>query len=345
MKIKLISVISVFLCLCIFVGGCFFQDSEEKMEKVLPDNTSYFDLLGISVGNIEKIEVLYMSKQEENYEKRLEIDPNDVLYTGIIETLEKLKLTKDDTLDWIQIKDRYVFGCVQLVFVADGNEYLLPVLDVYQKETSKPHPISWAIYGDSTVYNIDYSECWSEKEFQGIALYLAKCLDLYIADSNAVNIPAYYGINQNAYSWLFDCNLSNIYSYSDFVFRGRVLDASYENGYKVKVIESYKGDWENGYVFSYKDGTGFKENGVYNALVNETDRPLNSESEYIFFMKQHPFAENFDQKEGMEYVYLSDRQCGICEIIDNQVWPIFNAIPKTSWYVGQTVEELVESWS
>ena len=341
--------VGAILAICVISYVCSLDDHKEVNTHDLPENTSYFNLMGISIEEIDKIEVSYQSINSDLYdgcEKKLVLTNEDALYTEVIGVLQKLKLSLNRTLNWEKMKSRYVMGSIQLSYWSNGKKYQLPVLDIYEKQSSKPYPVTWVIYEDSVVYNVDYSECWAKNEYQGVALYFTRYFEPLLREDNSmgIKIPAYYGMVQNAHSWLYDCNYSTIFSYSDYVFRGKVLEANYESGYKVKVLESYKGQWEEGYVFSYQDGTGYKENGVYYALINETERPLNSKSEYIFFMKKHPLEEKFEKKQGVEYVYLSDRQCGVCEIIDNRVWPIFNALPETSWYIGQTLEEIEASW-
>ena len=57
-------------------------------------------------------------------------------------------------------------------------------------------------------------------------------------------------------------------------------------------------------------------------------------------MKKNWMVKPSQLKEGYEAVFLTDRQCGVCQVIDDQVWPIFNALPGTSWYTGQSLEEI-----
>ena len=325
----------------------FLLCSCENQESNLPPmEASYFDLLGIQETEIESIEIMYEANATGNDTPEIQltqVEPSDRIYQELIQVLQKVKQTYNSALDWNEIKPRYKKGNVQLRFYSGNQEYTLPVLDVYAKQTSKPHPASWVIYQDSYVYTANVEAIWNEDLYQGLALYLEKEAKPYIEETSVmkIKVPEYYGITQNANSWDYDCNYETLFSNSQYIFRGKIHSASVTEGYDVEIMESYKGEWKDGYRFVYKDGTGYNvETNEYYALVNETERCLNPESEYIFFMKQHPFSTKGEKNDDLEYVYLTDRQCGICEVIDDTVWPIFNAKPDTSWFIGQPVDEI-----
>lgn len=307
---------------------------------------SYFELLGIDKDEIDKIIFVYQPERVDSSidsQTIMQLNPDDSLFDEIISNFDKMKLTLDENQNWDEMKARYTLGYTQLIFEVDNTEYRLPILDVYEKQLSKPDPVSWAVYQDSFIYTIDFTQCWSKKEYQGVALYLNRLVKDQIAENELpeINTPLYYGLVQNSASWNYDCNASTIFEKSDYIFKGRVLENDLYSGYQIKVLDCYKGGWDTGYVFRYQDGTGYdKEKKVYHALVNETERPLVPDNEYIFFMKKNWMVKPSQLKEGYEAVFLTDRQCGVCQIIDDQVWPIFNALPGTSWYTGQSVEEI-----
>lgn len=338
---------TLWILMIVIVVGFFVGCRDERKANSKPiQQVSYFELLGVDGDEIDKIILDY---QPENLEPGVEsqtimqLDDEDPLFAEIISNFEKMELSLDEDLYWKDIKERYTLGNTQVTFISGDEEYHLPLLDVYQKQISKPYPVSWAIYQDSYIYTVDFSNCWEEKEYQGVALYLNRLIEERILDKGVprVVIPLYYGLTQNAGSWNYECNVSTIFDTSDYIFKGRVLENNVHSGYQIEVLECYKGEWEKGYVFRYRDGTGFDEaKGVYHALVNETERPLMPENEYIFFMSKNWMVNSEQITAGYEAAFLTDRQCGVCQIIDGRVWPIFNALPGTSWFTGQTVEEV-----
>lgn len=319
----------------------------ERDRNVEPiQQASYFELLGVDGDEIEKIILSYQPGNLEpgvNSQTVMQLEENDPLFAEIISNFGKMQLSLNGEIYWEDMKERYTLGNTQVTFISRDEEYHLPLLDVYQKQISKPYPVSWAVYQDSYIYTIDFSKCWEEKKYQGAALYLSELIKEKVIDSGLtrINIPLYYGLSQNAGSWNYDCNEATIFENSDYIFKGKVLENEVYSGYQIEVLDCYKGEWEKGYVFRYQDGTGYdKENGIYYALVNETERPLMQENEYIFFMSKNWMVNTEQIAAGYEAVFLTDRQCGACQIIDGRVWPIFNALPGTSWFTGQTVEEV-----
>lgn len=300
-----------------------------------PAEASYFDLLGISKDEIQSIEIWYGTSLEEEKELLTEISQDDPLYEELLDTLQQVQLTYAPNRTWSEMKNHYQYGNAQLVFDSGDQKYELPVLDIYEKQMGKPHPESWAVYQDTFVYTANAEELWDSKLYQGLALYIERAAAPYAAGAGLtkIEVPPYYGIAQNAHTWSFDCNYHTMFTKSDYIFRGKILSASWADGYEVEVIECYQGDCQSGDQISYRDGTGYDAaSSTYYALVNESERALSADGEYLFFLQKSPFDSSS--------LYLTDRQCGVAEILDGQVWPIFNAKPGTSWFVGQTLDEV-----
>lgn len=336
-------VVSMLLLCCIMMT--FLLTGCTQPESKLPQEASYFDLLGLAPEEIDSIAVMYQPSglltEEIPAQKVAELTPADSLYKEVLSVLGNASLTLQPELDWRKLESHMIPGNTQLVFYADGKTYSLPVLDVFQKQRSKPNPESWVICGESAVYKAGIDTLWDSKEYMGLALYLDRCAQPYLQESTLprITIPPYYGLVQNAASWNYDCDYESLFTKSDYIFKGKIFEA--DSVYRVEVISSYKGSWKDGDIISYQDGTGFcGENGSYFALVNESDRALRPGREYVFFMQKNPYAAVADPS--LEPVFLTDRQCGVCEVIQDQVWPIFNALPGTSWFTGQSLEELVQ---
>ncbi len=337
----------LWILLSVIVVSIFVGCRIERKTNPKPiQKASYFELLGVDGDEIEKIILSYQPESLEpgvDSQTIMQLDDEDPLFAEIISNFGKMQLSLNEEIYWEDIKERYTLGNTQVTFFSGDEKYQLPLMDVYQKQSSKPYPVSWAVYQDSYIYTIDFSQCWEEKEYQGAALYLNRLTEAEIKANGliGIDIPLYYGLAQNAGSWNYDCNASSIFEKSDYIFKGKVLENEVYSGYQIEVLDCYKGEWEKGYVFHYQDGTGYdKENAIYYALVNETERPLMPKNEYIFFMKSNWLTENLVEEQGYENVFLTDRQCGVCQIIDGKVWPIFNALPGTSWYTGQSVKEI-----
>ncbi|MCI8632383.1 MAG: hypothetical protein HFE64_02740 [Lachnospiraceae bacterium] len=333
--------------LVLYIFACLILVSCQPNAAGAPlQQTTYFELLGIEPEAIEEAWLIYQPTgvQPEAEKKELVCyGREDRELEELLALLQQVELTLQEQLDWQILQPRYILGNTQLVLYAEGERYCLPVLDVFEKSIEKPHPISWAVWQESAVYRVNIEKLWEQKLYLGLALYLDRLAEPFLTEKEAVRIevPSYYGDRINAASWNFDCRFDTMFEKSKWIFHGQILEADLYEGYQVQVLESYKGNWEEGYCFGYQDGTGMDfELNRYEALVNESDRALRPGHEYIFFMRQYPNAEKLVPPEGIEPVCLTDRQCGVCEIIDGRVWPIFNAKPGTSWFTGQTIEEI-----
>lgn len=340
-----IQYLALILIILLFCTACN-QKQDEAQKKEPPKQTTYLELLGIGPEEVEEIRLIYQPTgvRPDIEEKGVACwNRDDEKLLEVLNLLQQVELTLQENRDWQTLKPHYILGNTQLVLQADGESYCLPVLDIFEKGMGKPHPISWAIWQEEAVYAVNVEKLWDEGMYMGLALYFDRLAKPFLAEHDAIQIeiPPYYGGGINAASWYFDCTFYQMFDKSEFIFRGRILQADEKFGYQVEVLESYKGEWEPGYYFWYNDGTGLDAvNKRYDALVNESDHALHLGPEYIFFMKEYYNADKFERQEGVELVHLTDRQCGVCEIIDGTVWPIFNAKPGTSWFKGQTVEEI-----
>lgn len=329
-----------------------------------PDETSYFDLLGISKDSVDRIEFYYQPLGlPETFDAQLaetlsKDSPEDL--NRFEETLTALdcRLKKVSDLDYDTVKEHFLPGAMQAVLYAGSDSYSLPVFDIYERTTSGSRVSSWVLADQTQFYQImnllgsDALLSVEEPYERGLGTRL-----FHYAGYQSVYDPVReHYMMQNPYSdlavtrspllYMLDLptgplagyteyiNLKTVFSRSSQVFSGEIMETAHtpDETYTIRIEEVWKGTLQPDHEITFSDHKGYYPDvPSYSIRNNDSERALRAGGHYLFFMKGDTSS-----------LLPTERYYGICEIIDGHVWPLCNTLPSTAWVQGETAEELMQ---